>query len=451
MSVNITADFSGMKRFIKLVSFLLLAVLIMGGIVSCDNTPPEEGNTKVDYVAELKLDMSSDTLKQEVSVKTFVDGDTTHFNVPESFDASGVLKARYIAINTPESTGKIEEYGKAAAAFTKERLESAVSIIVESDDNKWNLDSTGGRYLVWVWYKRAGESEYRNLNLEILQNGLCIASSTANNRYGDICMKALNQAKAEKLKVHSSEKDPDFYYGDARELSLVELRTNIGDYLNQKVAFEGVITLNDSASVYIEEYDPDTDMYYGISVYYGYSLTGAGLEILSVGNRARIVGTVQYYEAGGTYQVSGLQYRQMKPNDPSNIQKISDGHTPAYVKVDANTLMNGKIDIALEDGTKTFDYAYIAMNTSVTLEDLTVVDIYTTADPDSSSYGAMTLSCVSGDVEIAVRTAVLRDENGNLITADAYDGKIIDVRGIVDYFDGRYQIKVLSQDDIIIK
>ena len=51
-------------------------------------------------------------------------------------------------------------------------------------------------------------------------------------------------------------------------------------------------------------------------VYYGFALSGDGLEILSLGNRVRIVGTVQYYETGDSWQVSGLQYRVMKPNDP---------------------------------------------------------------------------------------------------------------------------------------
>jgi endonuclease YncB( thermonuclease family) len=138
----------------------------------------------VDYVSQLKLNMSSETLKQKVTVKTFVDGDTTHFYVPESVMETGVLKARYLAVNTPESTGKIEEYGKKASEFTKEKLSSATSIIIESDDGNWNADSTGGRYLVWVWYRTSETEDYRNLNLEILQNGLAIASSSANNRYG---------------------------------------------------------------------------------------------------------------------------------------------------------------------------------------------------------------------------------------------------------------------------
>ena len=53
-------------------------------------------------------------------------------------------------------------------------------------------------------------------------------------------------------------------------------------------------------------------------------------------------------------------------------------------------------------------------------------------------------------VTVSVRTTVLLDENKNLITADAFEGKIIDVKGLVDYFDGSYQIKVFSTDHITV-
>ncbi len=437
----------------RYASLLLVLALTVCSLAGCGEPTPSggEGTAElIDYVGQLKLDMSSSTLKQEVTVKTFVDGDTTHFNVPEKVNSTGVLKARYLAVNTPESTGKIEEWGKAAAAFTRTTLENASSIIVESDDGIWNIDSTGERYLVWVWYKNKGESEYRNLNLEILQNGLCIASSTANNRYGDICMKALTQAKNAKLKVHSNEKDPDFFYGEAQELSLIELRTNIETYSNKKVAFEGVITLNNNNSVYVEEYDPDTGMYFGISVYYGFNLSGDGMNILSVGNRVRIVGTVQYYEAGGTYQVSDVSYRAMKPDDPSNLRLISSGHEPAYVETTADRFVNGKVTLKLEEEEKTFDYSYLAMNTSVSMKNLNVIDVYTTDNPSSSSNGAMTLTCVVDGITVDVRTEVLRDQDGTLITEEEYLGKNIDVLGVVDYFNGAYQIRVLTAKSITI-
>ena len=102
--------------------------------------------------------MSRSTVKP-TTVKTFVDGDTTHFNMPENSISGNVLKARYLAINTPESTGQIEEWGKKASNFTKSKLSSATSIIIESDNDKWNLDSTGSRYLVWVWYKTSESSD----------------------------------------------------------------------------------------------------------------------------------------------------------------------------------------------------------------------------------------------------------------------------------------------------
>ncbi len=422
---------------------LLLSLLMM-----CSFALAESPAEPVDYAGELPFNRGSETVKAEVTVKTYVDGDTVHFYVDEQVIETGVLKARFLAINTPECTGKIEEYGKKAAAFTREKLSQAESIIVESDDGKWNVDSTGGRYLVWVWYKLPGATEYRNLNLEILQNGLCIANSTANNRYGSICMSALNQARSLKLNVYSGKKDPDFYYGDAVELTLKELRTNIEAYNGIKVAFNGVITMNSGQSVYVENFDDETGLCYGMSVYYGHGLSGAGLNILSVGNEARIVGTVQYYEAGGTWQVSGLTYRMMKPKDPGNIQKISDGHSPAWVLTAPETFL-GQINVPVGDAEQTFDYALLALGTSIEMHDLTVKDVYTTMDEESSSYGAMTLTCEAGGQTVLVRTVPLYD--GNVpVTEDFFLGKTIDVKGIVDYYEGQYQIKVFTLPNVII-
>ena len=82
------------------------------------------------------------------------------------------------------------------------------------------------------------------------------------------------------------------------------------------------------------------------------------------------------------------------------------------------------------------------------MQGLTVVDAYTTTDEESSSKGAITLTCEVDGVNVTVRTTVLRDADGNVITQDAYLGKTIDVKGIVDYFDGSYQIKVFVPENI---
>ena len=457
----------------RLYAFLAALCLALGCLAGCNCNPaqaelspaptvPAAESTSevesVDYAGMVTLNMDSATLKQEVTVKTYIDGDTTHFYVPESVVENGLLKARYLAVNTPESTGKIEEWGKKASKFTREKLESAQSIIIESDNGSWNVDSTGGRYLVWVWYKPAGADSYRNLNIELLQNGLSVASNSAENQYGEICMKAIAQAKAQQLHVHSKEDDPDFFYGDSIPVTLKELRTNTTAYEGMKVTFEGVVCEESSQTVYVEEYDAETDLYYGMTVYYGYNLNGAGLGILKPGNRVKIVGSVQYYETGGTWQVSDIKYVDMRPNDPNNIQLLSEGHSPAYTPITAEQLNSAEVAVEVFAGhdseistIQTFDYAHLALSTSVSMENLLVTDVYTTTNEDSSSKGAMTLSCTTADGQtVSVRTAVLRDVNGDVLTAAAYKGKTIRVRGIVDYFSGEYQIKVFSPDDITI-
>lgn len=445
-----------MKSIKRILSLLIAFCLIVACFTGCkDKDDSQSGDKTVDYVAETKLDLDSDTKKQEVTVKSYIDGDTTHFYVPTEISDDGTLKARYMGINTPESTGKIEEWGKKASSFTKEKLSGATSIIVESDNSQWNVDSTGGRHLVWVWYKPADSDDYRCLNLELVQNGLSISCGTTADRYGDAMSNAFQQAKAQKLHVFSGEEDPDFFYGDAYELDLKHLRTNISLYDNTKVAFEGVITYNNNNSVYVEEYDAETDMYYGMSVYYGYE-TGALLNILKVGNRVRVVGTVTYYETGGTWQVSGLKYREMKPDDPGNTIMISEGNAASHRETDADVFASGQMDVETmisldseETEIKTFDYANLAMSTSVSMKNLTVVDVYTTHNGGDSD-GAMTLTCKAGDSYIDVRTIVLYDENGNLLTESNFLNKTIDVKGIVDYFSGAYQIKVFKVEDITI-
>ena len=230
-----------MKAVRKLLVFFLLTCLFLSACGG-DTTPtageeaPAETTSGVfeDVAASLILDMDSETVKQEVTVKNFVDGDTVHFHVPESVMADGVLKARFLAVNTPESTGKIEEYGKAASNYTKEKLSAATSILIESETASWNPDSTGDRYLVWVWYKSGEDQGYKNLNVELLQEGLARPNSSSENRYGETCMAAIAEGKARKSNLYSGQKDPDYYYGDAVELTLRELRTNIASYSGMK-------------------------------------------------------------------------------------------------------------------------------------------------------------------------------------------------------------------------
>jgi DNA/RNA endonuclease YhcR with UshA esterase domain len=81
---------------------------------------------------------------------------------------------------------------------------------------------------------------------------------------------------------------------------------------------------------------------------------------------------------------------------------------------------------------------------------LLVKSVYTTDNEESSSNGAMTLTCELDGKTISVRTIVLRNAAGELVTAGMFENKTIDVKGLVDLFDGTYQVKVFSIDDITI-
>lgn len=440
-----------MKQLNRILALLLLVCVLVPVLASC--VTPGGQKESVDYVSQVQLDMDSETLKQEVTVKAYIDGDTTHFYVPTSVSHTGILKARYLAINTPESTGKIEEWGKKASNFTKTKLKEAESIIVESDDSKWNVDSTGDRFLVWVWYKEVGSDSYRNLNLELLQEGLAIASNSSQNRYGQFCVDAIAQARDQKINVYSNAKDPDFFYGEAVPVSLSELRANIETYDGQKVAFTGIVAEAYNNGVYVESYDEEAGMYVGMYVYYGFNLSGAGIKILSVGNEVLIKGTVSYYETGDSWQVSGLSYRARVPDDPDNIQKLSEGHAAAYPLTTAEQFTSKVEREVIVDGEETikeFSYAELCLGTSIAMNGLKVVSAYTTDNEESSSNGAITLTCKVGNITVDVRTAVLRNEDGQIVTEDYFLGKTIDVKGIIDEFQGKSQIKVFSLEDIVI-
>ena len=423
-------------RIPELTKRLTLTLLVLLILSSCATVQEEaSADEHTDYASALSFSMGSETVKCAVTVRTFIDGDTTHFSVPSEVIPDGVLKARYLAVNTPESTGKIEEWGKRAALYTKEKLSGAESIWIESDTSSWNLDSTGDRHLVWVWYRTGTDEEYRCLNLELLQEGLALPSSSANNRYGSYCMAAIDQAKREKLCVWSGEKDPDFFYGDAVELTLAELRAHIADYNGVKVAFEGNITINSGNTVYSEDVDPETGCVFAIPVYYGFSMNGSGLDILSVGNRVRIVGTVQYYEGGESWQVSGLKYRQMKPDDPSNIKLVRKGVDPVWRDVSLEELLTEEVSVG-DDGV-TLPLSQAALASTVTVRDLLVNDTYVSGD-------VLTLVCTSGDFETEIRV-----EARGVSEADL-KGRTVSVKGIADSWKGKLQIKVFRAEDLSV-
>ncbi len=138
---------------------------------------------------------------------------------------------------------------------------------------------------------------------------------------------------------------------------------------------------------------------------------------------------------------------------------MEEGEKPNYVVTDPSLFTRGKkavIVTKLFDGEameveEEFSYAELVLSTGIEFRDLHVESVYTTTNDSSSSKGAMTLTCKAPDgAFIDVRTVVLHDKNGELITASAYQGKTIDVQGVVDYYSGTYQIKVFAPEDITV-
>lgn len=494
-----------MKKIFKaLIATMCAAVMSLPMLASACTT---NGKPKlVDYVSQVKLDLSSETKKQEVTVRLYVDGDTTHFNPvanssiqgcnnaadfsTETAPTKGYAKARYLAINTPESTGQIEEWGKKASNFTRSKLESAQTIIIESDDSQWNIDSTGERYLLWVWYKPQGETEFKNLNIEILQNGLAFDSAAGDNRYGTYAKAAVTQATEAKLVVFSDDKDPDYYYGGPIHVTLKELRFNSANYKDKKIVVEGTVVANFNNSVYIEETYYDIEGYekeglkIGMPVYYAYT-KGKVLDILSVGNKVSVVGVLQYYETGGYYQITDIKtYDRYKPDNPDNCNIIKEGVgiEDAFGEISladfTSTVKSVSVDYEAQDDEGkdiikhvTLSYKEAILSTSVSLNNLTVYKVSRTKNEDSSNYGAMTLYCrdTNGN-EVSIRTVPFYKSDADqytelddkLVPNSYYEGKTIaSVKGIVEYYQitdsqtgeivsTTYQIKVHRMDYIVL-
>lgn len=234
---------------------LLLPLLLLLGLASCGggsssssvSSEVESSQTSqtsqtsafIDYAhngsVKLNLDFKNrDFFKdgvEQVSLYNTIDGDTAHFK-----NAAGqVIKSRFFGIDTPESTGKIQPYGKKASKYTSGMLELAQekgTIVVSSAQSEYgtpNPDSTGSRYVSLIWIntekKNASLDELYLLNLMVVQEGLSWVKNVGDMpQYTDTFYAAEAQAKAFKLMLHSGLEDDDMPKGSYAPASLLELK-----------------------------------------------------------------------------------------------------------------------------------------------------------------------------------------------------------------------------------
>jgi len=171
---------------------------------------------------------------EKVTLKTCIDGDTAHFTT----STGDILKARFYGIDTPESTGQIQPWGKPASSFTKEKLQKAANngtIVISSprhDYGKPEPDTTGERYVSLVWIsetkKNASLQDLYLLNLDIVQEGLSWVKALSKfPEYTNTFIAAENQAKQFKLCLHGDEPDPTFNYGGYEDVSLWDIKKEV--------------------------------------------------------------------------------------------------------------------------------------------------------------------------------------------------------------------------------
>ena len=164
---------------------LFISLLTVATLVGCNDTPVDDHIYISDADALLEDTPVTDSCKfdQDYTNKVFTkdhiglvklrsntDGDTAKFYDTNS--TTEFFPLRFLGINTPESTGSIEPWGKKASLFTADKLNNAKEIVLINDVSVFGeRDSSGNRYLGFIWYRNDTTSDFRLLNLEIVEQG----------------------------------------------------------------------------------------------------------------------------------------------------------------------------------------------------------------------------------------------------------------------------------------
>lgn len=320
----------------KLLTLLIISSTFVMGVTSCNssnNNQDEEVVCGVDTEYETPItdafsfkdadSISKDNFVKatsglaisEVEVVSFTDGDTTTFRRinDKSDDSNNNIKVRYQGIDTPESTGKIEAWGIKASHFTKSKLRSASRIVVVNDlDLFGKTDSSGGRYMGFVWYLKEGSSSWRLLNLEIVEQGYSrnqlYQDSSILDGYYDAFKSAGKAAVSRRV---NGEKDCDFdATSDVVETTIFNAKKNF-DTLGvqdssassgKMIRVTGIVTGLEGSNFYLRDLvleDGET-VKAGIYVFTQYKSTG-----VKVGNVVRFYARITKYYSN--YQLTDVQ------------------------------------------------------------------------------------------------------------------------------------------------
>lgn len=439
---------------------ILVAALTIGATIhlsSCSN--------KTDYVAQCKLtdyvtytDISSMNFLDKgigyATVKKYIDGDTTHFYQAES--RQRLVKSRYIGVDTPESTGQIEPYGKKAANFTRSTLEKAKTIVLTADvteiGSPATVDSTGSRYKTFIWYsekENAKLSDLRLLNLLLVQEGLSTGKGMSGSPLTDYFTNADLQAQDLKLNIWSGKPDPDFDDGEASVTTLEAMAQAYDEdgyetsYNGAKVRFRGIVyKLSGSYDAYLFQEAEDGSRKYGIYIFAGYK---SYTPLRTLGAEIEVVGTYTIYM--GNPQITNVSYDAFNYNEETDMKIISRDNEYSIDTVG--------VDVAATRE---------SINMIYKVEELECYSGKTEIDATTEQpSGALTLRCVdSQERELSIRVPEdvwAKDQEGNRITdATFFQGLVLTVIGAINFFApdeedpnyGYYQIRLCDSADLTI-
>ena len=331
-----------MKSILRTIGALITVVCC--GVVcfsACGKNSKIADNTQFydDVTKTLKLEKSyagknfyTDGIGS-ATVDKFTDGDTTLFKLDDtSSPIGGTANIRYYSIDTPESTGSVEKWGKSASLFVEQQLSKATEIVLEATTTPASKDSYGTRYLGYVWYKTADYNEFKCLNLEIVENGYSENKgiNTSAYPYNEYFKKANDFAQKIKLRLYADLEDP-LYSTAPVDTTVKEFNDNPSAFYNEelqvgsKIRFtaylKSLTVANSGTHTFVaEQYDAETGKTYTINVYTGYNSSPASA--MEIGHLYQIIGTVQKHD--GNYQVAGPVYSALYPRPDNTHVKQYD-------------------------------------------------------------------------------------------------------------------------------
>ncbi len=408
--------------------------------------------TKYTNLTKLEQSVSEDSVLDKdliayAKVSAYVDGDTTHFRVNLT-SGNKKISVRYLGIDTPESTFKIEPWGIQAANFTKTKLMSAKKIILQADSEK--LKDGNDRYLCWVWYQPEDGADFRLLNLEIVEESYSNAKGYTGTRYAETFMKVVNRSQAYNDRVNGGI-DPMFDYDNVGErMTIRQLLEKYGtpdaikneEGKGKKVYIEGTVVRKVGvSSAYIEQVDngyiaidPETGeeitvegdgKTYGIYLYGGYNQVTALKEGWTIVTSANI----SYHY--GSIQLVGVSNSTIDYSS-TEVSEI----VPATLTDDEwNNLESGLL------------YRLVKFSS------LTVTGGFDAKDSDSYTIYTTTKGGAVVNVRVDQNVAIMFNGKKNT-TWQLFEGKTLEVVGIISRYvpyDGaevQYQILITQAKDI---